>query len=48
MKGRIISTWYELAANKSTKDLSYEFISEIDYFTSYDESSNCIHLQRLE
>ncbi|MDO7880211.1 MAG: DUF5677 domain-containing protein [Enterococcus mundtii] len=47
-KGRITSTWYELAANKSTKDLSYEFMSEIDYFTSYDEPSNWVHPQRLE
>ncbi|WP_438845048.1 MULTISPECIES: DUF5677 domain-containing protein [unclassified Enterococcus] len=47
-KRRLTSTWYELAANKSTRDLSYEFMSELDYFTSYDEPSNWVHPQRLE
>lgn len=47
-KNRITNTWYELAANESTKDLSYKFMSEVDYFTSYDEPSNWIHPQRLE
>lgn len=41
-------TWYELATNKNTKDLSYEYLSEIDYFTSYDEPSNWVHPQRLD
>jgi hypothetical protein len=41
-------TWYELATNKKTKNLSYEYLSEIDYFTSYDEPSNWVHPQRLE
>ncbi|EMF0421409.1 hypothetical protein IL099_002331 [Enterococcus hirae] len=41
-------TWYELATNKKIQKLSYEYLSEIDYFTSYDEVSNWVHPQRLE
>ncbi|MGM0122525.1 DUF5677 domain-containing protein [Enterococcus sp. AZ152] len=41
-------TWYELATNKKIQNLSYEYLSEIDYFTSYDEPSNWVHPQRLE
>ncbi|EPD1725717.1 DUF5677 domain-containing protein [Enterococcus faecalis] len=40
--------WYELATNKSVKDLSYEYLSALDYFISYDEPSNWVHPQRLE
>lgn len=40
--------WYELATAKSVKELSYEFLSAIEYFISYDEPSNWIHPQRLE
>lgn len=40
--------WYELATKKSVKDLSYEFMSAVDYFISYDEPSNWVHPQRLE
>ncbi|NMP59575.1 DUF5677 domain-containing protein [Enterococcus mundtii] len=40
--------WYELATNKSVKELSYEYLSALDYFISYDEPSNWVHPQRLE
>lgn len=40
--------WYELAAGRSTKELSYDYLSAFDYFTSYDEPSNWVHPQRLE
>ena len=39
-KNRTTDTWYEQATNRSTKDLSYEYLSELDYYISYDEPSN--------
>ncbi len=47
-KNRTTDTWYEQATNRSTKDLSYEYLSELDYYISYDEPSNWIHPQSLE
>lgn len=40
-------TWYELAAGKSVRELSYDCFSAIEYFDSYDEASNWVHPQRL-
>lgn len=40
--------WYELASDKSLKELSDEFYTGEEYFANYDELSNWVHPQRLE
>lgn len=40
--------WYELASDKSLKELSDEFYTGAEYFANYDELSNWVHPQRLE
>lgn len=47
-KDRPLKVWYELASEKSTKQLSNEYLSDLEYFASYDEPSNWVHPQRLE
>lgn len=40
--------WYELVSGKSIKQLSDAYLSELEYFASYDEPSNWVRPQRLE
>ncbi|HAQ4310747.1 TPA: hypothetical protein IXR49_001007 [Enterococcus faecium] len=47
-KDRVTKVWYELASGKTVKELSYEYLNELEYFINYDEPSNWVHPQRLE
>lgn len=49
MKGnKQFKLWFELASNKSIKELSEEFWDSYRYYLCYDEPSNWIHTQRLD
>lgn len=47
-KKSVFKLWYELASDKTVKELSDDLYSNIDYFSNYDEPSNWVHPQRLE
>lgn len=44
----VFKLWYELASDKTVKELSDDLYSNIEYFSNYDEPSNWVHPQRLE